>query len=441
MKVIFNQKCSGKYMTCRILTFIAACMILILSCRKQPAASDPTPIIQVPMDSPVSQFFSALQSNDEAWSLVERLEKAYGPARWTDALAKTGGERSICILPMAYSGADTVSALLALELKTSIRIKVIDAGDFPVNTPKSAKSETGRLLHFINFRTFGAQGLSGQRIKFDHKNVDSLLQSADASRMAQMTMSVCYHYSACTGDGFGNCVGNYSFYTECYSSTTWFDDYSYIDMPIYGGDIDGSPRPGSGGGTGSGSSTLAPPLKRIDDPAAYLCFDRTQPAVLTIYVDQPLPGADDPFTVLGKMGHAFISIEQPGQMGVSRRFIGFYPQTPVNPFGNTAAPAALGNDEGKKHDVRLPIALTPSQLQKVLDAILTYQEVYDLESYNCTDFCMDVAQAAGILIPRNSGWWIFGRGRNPGRMGEDMRAMPGVITKGGRSMRNTGNCD
>lgn len=419
-----------------------ACMVIFSSCRKDPPPQHEGEVTHQPADSIVGLFFTNMQASEESRALVRRLEASYGSTRWADALARSADGGSICILPMAFADADTISALLLMEIRQGLRVRVVAAGEYPINAIASTRSAMGRLIHFTNYRIFGRQLLSGHGLRFGG-GLDSIpSRLPDGARKAHMAVSVCYSYYACTGDGMGNCVGNYTFHDECYTSTYWFDDYSYMDLPLYGGDPDSNPNPGYGGGSssGAGNSALPPPLKKIENLEVYLCFDPTRPAILTVYVDQPLPGADDPFTILGKMGHAFISIEQTGAAGTSRRFLGFYPQTAVNPFGKTSAPATIGNDEEKKHDLRLAIPLNPGQLQSVLAAIKNHKAEYDLEDYNCTDFCMDVAQAAGVIIPRNSGWWIFGRGHHPGRMGEDMRNMPGVITKGGRAMKNDGSC-
>lgn len=417
-------------------THFLLCIVLMISCSRQGVPELP--------DSPVpagtsNKIHQQLTGTANGKIFLSAATVSFGTPQWDRAIIQEGKGKSLCLLPFVRKGEDSITALAAISTGDHVFLRLFDAADYAAGSIADT-SYVGRLIHWMNFKLFAKQRLSSKGMLF-RNGVPEPVQSG---RSAQITLSICYNTVSCTGDGYGNCVGNYTYRTECFSESYMLYDYSYTDLPAYSG---GDPDYGTGGhGGGSGGTSpkdavLSPPLTPIEILEAYLCFDRTAPATLKIYVDQPLPGADDPFTVLGKMGHAFVGIEQAGPNGTTRRFLGFYPKTPVNPFGNRVGPATIGNDQRKKYDLVLPIPLTPLQLQQVLSAIMNHKDTYDLENYNCADFCMDIAAAAGVNIPRNAGWWLIGRGRNPGRMGEDMRTMPGVITKRGRTLDNAGICD
>ena len=297
------------------------------------------------------------------------------------------------------------------------------------------------MLHYWNYKWLNRQPDPKWGVIFQPtRSNDSLLTQTVNGRAVPYVVALCYDVVVCSGDGFGNCIGNYRYYTECTSSTYWIESFDYasansaLEYP--------DPRShGGGGGSGNAATYLFPPSTRIANLAEYLqCFNPAAPGRLIVYVDQPLPGSDEPFTITGRMGHVFISLEQTQASGVIRRFIGFHPGSKVNPFGKKSAPSTLANDHGKNYDLFLPITLSVQQFQNVISAVSSYPPLYDLEKYNWTDFAIDIAQSAGIQLPRSSGWWIFGQGSNPGRFGEDLRHLPGTIVGSGKSGLNVGVC-
>ena len=50
--------------------------------------------------------------------------------------------------------------------------------------------------------------------------------------------------------------------------------------------------------------------------------------------------------------------------------------------------------------------------------------MYKLTNYNCTDFGIGAAEAAGLHLPDSYGSWGIGDGSNPGTLGQNMRTMP-----------------
>ncbi len=205
-----------------------------------------------------------------------------------------------------------------------------------------------------------------------------------------------------------------------------------------GDDVD----PDLGDGGGGGQITLESPDFPIANIQDFLnCFQSNQNATLTIYVNQPINNDDAAWSISG-VGHAFIGISQ----GNVTRIYGFYPDgyaTPINPND----PSRFGNDQGEEFDVSVRINLSPSQLS---DIIIESQIAidYNLNTYNCTDFVMAIAELTDLPpIPDTQGSWPGGSGNNPGALGEDLRIvmanLPGVTLNpnGGNAPQNNGTCN
>lgn len=189
---------------------------------------------------------------------------------------------------------------------------------------------------------------------------------------------------------------------------------------------------------------------KISDITDYLkCFDSTQPAVFTLYVDQPTANSNAPWSgnpVNPNVGHTFVSIKQ----GTVRRVLGFYPSTSVN-LDNPATTGICKNDSAEEFDVSLSLNVNISQLNNILNYIkFKASTTYNLNTFNCTDFGMSVMSLAGITIPSAYGTWGAtgigsGAGDNPGQLGQNIRNMPvssGVVktTSSGNAQSNMGTC-
>jgi hypothetical protein len=196
------------------------------------------------------------------------------------------------------------------------------------------------------------------------------------------------------------------------------------------------------------------PANKIEDISDYLkCFDKTQPAVFTIYVDQPTANSNTPWSVnllspqRPNVGHTFISIKQ----GLIRRFLGFYPSSAVD-LDNPSIKGEFENNSAHEYDVSLSLNISQVQLTKLIDYIkMNSTATYDLNSYNCTDFGMQASSIVGITLPSAYGTWGnsvtgSGGGDNPGQLGQNIRNLTipaGVVktTNTGTSLSNIGTCN
>ncbi|GEP94530.1 hypothetical protein CCY01nite_07900 [Chitinophaga cymbidii] len=123
-----------------------------------------------------------------------------------------------------------------------------------------------------------------------------------------------------------------------------------------------------------------------------------------------------------------------------RRTIGFYAQTPIDPMKKKSGASMLGDDAGRKYDIKWETYVGGDQLSEMLSGAIHYAGTYHIENYNCANFVLDILSMGGIQLPRTEGWWITGRGLNPGNLGEDIRQLPGSVGMKGNSPDNAGTC-
>src|SRR5690606_31167364 len=134
-----------------------------------------------------------------------------------------------------------------ISITDSVRIRVVlheKSTNTQLTEDGSRKEQI--LLHYYNYRLGFGQPSKSTGIVFKEQQADAAASGGVSTDVAAAyVVSVCYSYSVCTGDGMGNCIGNYRFYTECYSNTYWIESYDY-SAPIPGG-YDADSRPGAGG--------------------------------------------------------------------------------------------------------------------------------------------------------------------------------------------------
>ena len=424
------------------LLFISLVFIAFIGCNKivNDADIDRSEVSGPPFGT-VDDVRQLLEMTADFRSFWDSVKVDVGRPMWSHTLYKNEEKEDVFFIPLVKRGSLQVSGVAIVSISDSAKIKVVEKDRQPAANAGILPSRNDMLIHYFDHRLRKIQPLAGKGIHFIDERLDSSKSRGTITdTRVPYTLSICYTITVCTGDGSGNCTGNYRYYTDCYTSTYWLESYN-IGRPVGGGaGSDGGTRPGGGGGNGS-ATYLLPPQKRITDLNEYLsCFKSSAPGKLTVFVDQPQPGSDEPFTILGKMGHVFLSLEQVVDGVLIRRFFGFHPNQKVNPFGKKNAPSILANDEGRISDIHISFDLDKGHFDGALAAIRNFNPTYDLEEYNCTDFAIDVAEGAGVSLPRTTGWWILGRGRNPGSLGEDLRRLPASVSGTYRAPAGAGLC-
>ena len=247
-----------------------------------------------------------------------------------------------------------------------------------------------------------------------------------ADEVTTFLPAACYDYYLVYYDNTGAEVGRDFLYSDC---SGHIDDVSGGGGGGGGGGDGGSGGGGDDGGdagTGAMSPTavvVVPPDKPINNIREFLkCFTTSQGATFTVYVKQPYPGRpdtwrgpiDDP-----DVGHTFISITQNG----ITRVLGFYPTSNKAIFDE--GPGIMGDNSYHTYSESITIAISSDKLNNLLTYIYTNSSnTYNLPNYNCTDFGIGAAAAAGLTLPDTYGSWGMGGGSTPGTLGQNMRVLP-----------------
>ncbi|NMH86227.1 hypothetical protein [Flavivirga algicola] len=173
------------------------------------------------------------------------------------------------------------------------------------------------------------------------------------------------------------------------------------------------------------------------------CFDKSNSAKLTIYVEQAIENSRE---VTARLGHTFIGIEQNGVI----RNLGFYPDNggAANLF--SSQDSEIHDNSGSPYHVSITVDISSNQLSGIINYVENYPVKYDVNKYNCSDFGIKVASLGGLNLPSTLGVGSqFGitlfKGRNPGDLGEDIRELtlpPGATRdlNGGNAPKKSGDC-
>jgi hypothetical protein len=165
---------------------------------------------------------------------------------------------------------------------------------------------------------------------------------------------------------------------------------------------------------------------------------------LTLFAQQPIPGSRSPYAgdpISGiDVGHTFISLVQ-NNGGVEHRVaFGFYPSSVVN-NENKEAPMVIIDDSGHTYSSSVTISLNCNQFNSALNNALSESNLkYHIETYNCTDYGIQVSNSVGLGVNDTTSPWIYsgktyGNLSNPGDLGEDIKLTPGgsINSTGGKS--------
>lgn len=189
------------------------------------------------------------------------------------------------------------------------------------------------------------------------------------------------------------------------------------------------------------------PIQNIND---YLeCFDITQGATVTIYIDEPEPGSGETWVTgwngilpTAIVGHTFISITQ----GDNTSVLGYYPSTDAVTPSNPSDSGVYGNDSGESFSASITKNINSTELELIINYIINNDSTtYNLNSNNCTDFGLAVADLAGLNLPEANDDWPGGSGSNPGTLGEwlntnSTNSSDNINTTGGNAPLNNKNC-
>lgn len=183
---------------------------------------------------------------------------------------------------------------------------------------------------------------------------------------------------------------------------------------------------------------------------------------ITIYVEQPIPNSDAPNDGTNP-GHTFISMSTNdptnSDNSITQTF-GFYPAESVYPhLGINTSDGEFINNANHFYHVSATININETQFFGVVSDVTNMSSPvpeYNLETNNCTDTGISIANSVGMNLPDTNGTWgidvpligfkELGSGSNPGALGQDIRNLinPNVtvnITDGANGPSSQGECD
>ncbi|GAB1857914.1 hypothetical protein MHTCC0001_27510 [Flavobacteriaceae bacterium MHTCC 0001] len=186
------------------------------------------------------------------------------------------------------------------------------------------------------------------------------------------------------------------------------------------------------------------PDDEITDMEKFLdCINPRQNATITIYADQPITNSKIPVTKDGDVGHAFISISQNG----NTLSFGFYPKQKAKAF--TLADGSIGNNQNHGYDVSISFSITSAVLSNIIDFAKQIPEKYNITTYNCTDYVIDISNFASLNLPDCNAIYpgLTGiGGSSPSVLGEYLRDLPDsddytINRVSGRAPLQSGDCN
>ncbi len=404
-----------------------------------------------------------LNASKNSKTLVSYISKI-GKPMWDKSTEFTDiNKTNTLIVPVGNDDKKSTVALLVVSYKGNYyQYHIVLKGRYPRGRNLLSAHQWDGLFAALDKELFG-KGKSRGFVK-ERRRTNSMEYGATGYYW-------CWY--GCSGNGNGGCIPGTEGEVTCEAEYGWYwngNGSSSSSGSETSGSWPGSGGPesgwsgggesgwsggsgGSGGGTSGGNSpwtpslilNIPPPGDKITNILDYLkCFNTSSNAIVNIYVDQPTTNSSNAWSVDGTnvdVGHTFISIEQNGKV----RVFGFYPSIGVSPYSPSTT-SVLVDDSNHHYDLKVTINVSGSRLNDVINYTNNYNSVYNLNSFNCTDFALNVASRSGVSLPDNVGSWPGGSGSNPGNLGQDIRASSSfgpnttINRNGGTSISNTGSC-
>lgn len=195
------------------------------------------------------------------------------------------------------------------------------------------------------------------------------------------------------------------------------DPFGWLNLFwLFGGDMPKTEYLPLGGGSESDGASatfdeeVAEKHEKIDPKKFTDCFDQlpdngTTTYALTISAD--IPFDNDPYTFFDWTtqfpGHAFIELSKSSPYGSVTQNLGFYPGTSYKVLSGHDIHSKIVDNGTHEYNARYTITVSAAQFQAAIQKLNSIStKAYNVTYYNCTDFALDVFNAAGgnLTIPK-----------------------------------------
>lgn len=346
----------------------------------------------------------------------------------TDSLSRNDFEN----LDFTKSFLTRVDSVKLYVLRIPFKGKSISEDFVAVKTNVEGKIEHGRIVHLEGKSTEYGEGI------IKRKRWDGAIAVSSLKRVPIFNSSIVNGYitefhlrsdarTATLQPGLmPEVIITYTIHTSGISWSTWMMVQSFfLDYGngggswgyYYGNIYDSIDNPGGGGGGGGGDNTGGPiidetmliDIENQDDKTAIdiqkfiNCFNAIPDAGSTCSIEilTDIPVDKDPNKIFdfgsNSPGHTFLNIrKQNGSQSVSQN-IGFYPAAGWKTILTNAPIDGKFVDNGQhEFNAGFKINITPEKLNSAfMEMLRDKNNKYDIDNYNCTDWAMDVFNAAG----------------------------------------------
>ncbi|SIN76017.1 hypothetical protein [Chitinophaga niabensis] len=275
-KALFNPWLRTLFSVCSLI------ILLTIGCHKSKDAPVEMPVpayLTLPdgADQRLSLLIKQVKTEERKTPFLANIVQQYGEPVWDKGIIGERGNTRLYAIPLKQEG-KKLSGAIVFELGDQLRFKVYENRDFVrYGFDSRDGAVTGRkvrnLMMALNFRLPPEGDDPGNPGPPEpcvySKKERALLEQARAANPGKevhlqermISVTTCYSWTTCTGDGNGNCVGQIYYHEECFTDTYWLPDG---DGGSSGGGGGGT---GSGGGGGGGGNSPNPPGEDPCPPA------------------------------------------------------------------------------------------------------------------------------------------------------------------------------
>lgn len=310
------------------------------------------------------------------------------------------------------------------------------------------------IVEYINANPKGGWDLAkfqGKMVltSIDGKSKKTVDINPQQSKNGRTDASICS--TTVTKVTVSSVYGSYTYYeTEFGCVFIDIDNFGDVGSGSYKSQPGDTPVSDSGNGVSSEPTYLELPgvdKTAVNVNALMKCFgqnDNNASYKLTLFVEEPSPGSDD--QKVGKnVGHTFVGLTKIVNGQETTQYVGFYP---INKSLTYPIESKIVNNQQTEWTASVTFDLDAHAFDDAIYAAkINSGKDYHISQYNCTTYALDICDAAGLSLPKNSSEFPYGYGNgySPGKLGYDLRNSGNVSNgvknfSGGTTPNGKGPC-